>query len=66
MFRSTHDLTLHSADSTDTSFVVPLTPAILKTILVFPGPLDPTGGLVLAKNFGFTYHTFTGVLIFAV
>jgi hypothetical protein len=54
------------ADSTDTSLMVPLTPALLKTLLVSPGPLNPTAVLALANKFGFAYCTLTGMLIFSV
>jgi hypothetical protein len=46
--------------------MVPLTPALLKTLLVTPAPLDPTDAITLANKFGFTYRTLTDMLIFAV
>lgn len=40
---------------TDSSTMVPLTPAVIKTLRQSPGSLDPVGITALADTYGFQY-----------
>jgi hypothetical protein len=50
--------------STDSPTMAPLTTALLKTLNMAPGHLDPTGITNIADNYGFQYRALTGMLIF--
>jgi hypothetical protein len=54
------------SESTDSPTMVPLTLAVLKTLCMAPGPLDPVGGAALTNKYGFQYLILTGMMIFTV